>query len=74
MLQPHNPLDGDLDAARHRLRDLAGAACQALDAETLNVLSFILASYVDNTAGNVVFTSRMRAEIKAEQQVAQGEW
>jgi hypothetical protein len=67
MMALYGPLDGDLDAARERLRNLAAAACGALDASTLNVLSLHLAVYMDDKAGTGVFRDRMRAEIEAEQ-------
>jgi excisionase family DNA binding protein len=46
-----DPFDGDLDAARRRLRDLADSACEVLDARLLNILSFHLAMYIDKDAG-----------------------
>jgi hypothetical protein len=63
----YDTLDGDPDAARQRLRDLAAAACGMLDAVALNTLSFHLAVYMDNKNGTRVFVERMMAEIEAEQ-------
>jgi hypothetical protein len=62
----YGPLDGDPAAARERLRNLAAAACQVLDAESLNTVCFHLAVYMDNKAGAVIFTERMMQEIEAE--------
>lgn len=42
-----NSLDGDLDAARRRLKGLAAAACRVLDARTLNIASFHIYVYID---------------------------
>jgi hypothetical protein len=48
---PHNPLDGDLDAALAAPRSAwAAAACQALDGGLLNTPSFHLAIYMDSAS------------------------
>jgi hypothetical protein len=39
--------DGDLETARMRLRNLAEAACEVLDASILNLASFHLCAYMD---------------------------
>ena len=56
-----------LDLHGQRIRDLAAAACQSLDARTLNLLSFHIAVYLDQQASNCVFEALMTAEIEAEQ-------
>jgi hypothetical protein len=63
-----DPFDGDLEAARHRLCDLADSACEVLNVRLLNILSFHLAVYIDKDAGGSVFTDRMMAEVAAERQ------
>jgi hypothetical protein len=40
MPTPYEPFDGALDAARERLRRLAAAACQVLDARMLKALAW----------------------------------
>jgi len=58
--------EGDLSAAQQRLRDLAGAACQMLDARALNLASYHLCVSIESATGKLGLTDRMISDLNAE--------
>jgi hypothetical protein len=60
--------DGDLNAARQRLRDLVGAACHLLDAHLLNMASYHLCAYLEVTAKDHGFLQRLMEDMESERQ------
>ena len=59
--------DGDLETARMRLRNLAEAACEVLDANILNLASFHLCTYMDVAMKKGHFEESMLSELADEQ-------
>jgi hypothetical protein len=64
--KPENLFDGDLAGARERLRNLTEIACAVLDASKLNLASYHLCAYIDNTLNSEKLTKGMIGDLERE--------